>query len=35
MTKQGLEILLEHVTTWPKEAQEEFVQSLAALSEGI
>jgi hypothetical protein len=23
MTKQGLEILLEHVTTWPEEAQEE------------
>ena len=29
MTKQGLEILLEHVATWPKEAQEELVQSVA------
>jgi predicted transcriptional regulator len=29
MTKQGLEILLEHVATWPEEAQEELVRSLA------
>jgi hypothetical protein len=29
MTKQGLEILLEHVATWPEEAQEELVQSVA------
>jgi hypothetical protein len=29
MTKQALEILFEHVTTWPQEAQEEFVRSLA------
>lgn len=29
MKKQGIEILLEHVATWPEEAQEEFVQSLA------
>jgi hypothetical protein len=29
MTKQGLEILLEHVATWPQEAQEELVQSMA------
>jgi len=29
MTKQGLEILLEHVATWPKEAQEELVRSVA------
>jgi len=28
MTKQGLEILLEHVTTWPEEAQEELMQSM-------
>ena len=28
MTKQGLEILLEHVATWPDEAQEELVQSM-------
>jgi hypothetical protein len=29
MTKQGLEILLERVSTWPEEAQEEFVRSMA------
>jgi hypothetical protein len=29
MTKQGLEILLERVATWPEEAQEELVQSMA------
>ena len=29
MTKQGLEILLERVSTWPEEAQEEFVRSVA------
>jgi hypothetical protein len=28
MIKQGLEILLEHVATWPEEAQEELVQSM-------
>jgi hypothetical protein len=28
MTKLGLEILLEHVATWPEEAQEELVQSM-------
>ena len=28
MTKQGLEILLEHVATWPEEAQEELMQSM-------
>jgi hypothetical protein len=28
MTKQGLEMLLEHVATWPEEAQEELVQSM-------
>jgi predicted transcriptional regulator len=29
MTKQGLEILLERVSTWPEEAQDEFVKSVA------
>ena len=29
MTRQGLEILLERVSTWPEEAQEEFVKSVA------
>jgi hypothetical protein len=29
MTRQGLEILLERVSTWPPEAQEEFVRSMA------
>jgi hypothetical protein len=29
MTRQGLEILLERVLTWPKEAQDEFVRSVA------
>jgi hypothetical protein len=29
MTKQGLEILLERVSTWPEEAQEELVRSIA------
>jgi hypothetical protein len=29
MTRQGLEILLERVSTWPEEAQEEFVRSIA------
>ena len=33
MTKQGLEILLEHVATWPVEAQEELAQSIAAIEE--
>jgi predicted transcriptional regulator len=28
MTKQGLEILLERVSTWPEEAQDEFVKSV-------
>jgi hypothetical protein len=31
MTKQGLEILLEHVATWPAEAQEELAQSIVAI----
>ena len=29
MTRQGLEILLERVSTWPEEVQEEFVRSVA------
>jgi hypothetical protein len=29
MAKQGLEILLERVLTWPEEAQAEFVRSVA------
>jgi hypothetical protein len=29
MTKQGLEILLEHVATWPPEAQDELIKSMA------
>jgi hypothetical protein len=31
MTKQGLEILLEHVATWPEEAQEDLVRSVAEI----
>src|SRR5271166_2579803 len=31
MTKHGLEILLERVATWPQEAQEELLQSLAEI----
>jgi hypothetical protein len=29
MTKEGLEILLERVSTWPEEAQDELVRSIA------
>jgi predicted transcriptional regulator len=29
MTRQGLEILLERISTWPEAAQEEFVRSIA------
>jgi hypothetical protein len=29
MTRQGIEILLERVLTWPEEAQAEFVRSIA------
>jgi hypothetical protein len=29
MTRLGLEILLERVSTWPEEAQDEFVRSVA------
>ncbi len=29
MTKHGLEILVERVSTWPEAAQAEFVQSMA------
>jgi predicted transcriptional regulator len=28
MTRQGIEILLERVSSWPEEAQEEFVRSV-------
>ena len=31
MTKQGLEILLERVATWPEDAQQEFVRSFAEI----
>lgn len=31
MTRQGLEILLERVSTWPEEAQNEFVKSVAEI----
>jgi len=31
MTRQGLEILLERVSTWPDEAQEELVRSIAEI----
>jgi hypothetical protein len=29
MTRQGLELLLERVSAWPEEAQEEFVKSVS------
>jgi hypothetical protein len=28
MTRRGLEILLERISTWPEEAQDEFVKSV-------
>jgi predicted transcriptional regulator len=31
MKRQGLEILLDRVSTWPEEAQEEFVRSVASI----
>lgn len=31
MTKHSIEILLERVASWPEEAQDEFVKSLAAI----
>ena len=31
MTRQGLEILLERVSTWPDEALEELVRSIAEI----
>lgn len=31
MTRQGLEILLERVSTWPEEAQNELVKSVAEI----
>ena len=33
MTKQDLEILLERIATWPTEAQEELMQSIASIEE--
>jgi hypothetical protein len=33
MTRQGLEILLERVSTWPEEAQDEFVRSVANIED--
>jgi hypothetical protein len=33
MTRQGLEILLERVSTWPEEAQEELLRSVAGIEE--
>jgi hypothetical protein len=29
MTRQGLEILLDRVSTWPEEAQDELLRSVA------
>jgi hypothetical protein len=31
MTRHGLEILLERVSSWPEDAQEEFVRSVARI----
>jgi hypothetical protein len=31
MIRQGLEILLERVSTWPEQAQEEFVSTVASI----
>ncbi|MEH2473862.1 hypothetical protein V1281_004953 [Nitrobacteraceae bacterium AZCC 2161] len=28
MTREGLELLLEHVSTWPEEAQDELLKSV-------
>lgn len=33
MTRQGLEILLERVSTWPQEAQEELLRSVAGIEQ--
>lgn len=33
MTRQGLEILLERISTWPEQAQEGFVRSVADIEE--
>jgi len=33
MTRQGLEILLERISIWPEEAQEEFVRSVASIED--
>ena len=31
MTKHSIEILLERIASWPEEAQDEFVKSLAEI----
>jgi hypothetical protein len=33
MTREALEILLEHVSTWPEAAQEELVKSVADIED--
>jgi hypothetical protein len=33
MTRRGLEILLEHVSSWPEEAQEELMRSVASIED--
>ena len=33
MTRQGLEILLDRVATWPEEAQEEFVRTIVNIED--
>lgn len=31
MTREALEILLERISSWPEQAQTEFVESLEAI----
>ena len=33
MTRQALEILLERISTWPEDAQEEFVRSVESIEQ--
>jgi len=33
MTRRGLEILLDRISAWPEEAQDEFVRSIAEIEE--
>jgi hypothetical protein len=33
MTREALEILLERISTWPEDAQEEFVRSLESIEQ--